>query len=113
MKFKTRNEDDVVVYDLKGSLEGGPESYAIKEDIKGRIEAGDRKFLLNMDGVGFVNSTGIGIITAVYSSIKASEGVLKICNANSKVSKIMMITKLLEVFDSYYEEEEALTAFKS
>ena len=61
-----------------------------------------------MDKVDYVNSTGIGIITGIYSSITNAGGRLKICNANSKVSKIMMITKLLEVFDSYYEEDEAL-----
>jgi anti-anti-sigma factor len=65
-----------------------------------------------MDGVGFVNSTGIGIITSVYSSITGAGGNLKICNANAKVSKVMMITKLLEVFDSYYAEEDALRAFR-
>ena len=111
MKISKRNDGDVVIYDLKGGLEGGPETYAIKDKIKADLEEGKRKFLLNLNDVDFVNSTGIGIITSVYSSISGAEGVMKICNANSKVSKIMLVTKLLDVFDSYYDEGEAIQAF--
>lgn len=111
MKFSTRKTGSVVVFDLKGSLEGGPDSYSIRDEVKTHLEKGDRQFLFNMDGVGFVNSTGIGIMTSVYSTITTSGGQMKLCNANSKVSKIMMVTKLLEVFDSYYDEGEALRAF--
>ncbi len=111
MKFKHRKEGDVVVFDLSGSLEGGPESYAIKEEVKKLLESGERKFLLNMDKVTFVNSTGIGIIVTAYTSITNAQGVMKICNANEKVSRVMMITKLLTVFESFYDEKEALASF--
>ncbi len=113
MKFGARKEGDVVVYDLTGNLEGGPDSFKIKEAIAEQIEKGERKFLLNMDRVGFVNSTGIGIVAAAYTSITNADGTMKICNANEKVSRVMMVTKLLQVFDSYYKEEEALGAFRS
>ena len=88
MKFKTRKVDDVLVFDLKGGLEGGPDTYAIKDEVKTALEGGERKFLLNMDKVDFVNSTGIGIITSIYSTISSSDGTMKVCNANSKVSEI-------------------------
>ena len=113
MKYTPRKEGDVVVIDLKGSLEGGPENFAIKDLIKEQINNGERRFLLNMDKVTWVNSTGIGIMTMVYTSIKSAGGEMKICNANEKISRVMIITKLLEVFDSYYQEEEALAAFTS
>jgi anti-sigma B factor antagonist len=113
MKFSSRLDGDVVVYDLKGGLEGGPDSYKIRDAIREQLEGGHRKFLINLDSVSYVNSTGIGIIASVFSSISNSGGVMKICKANDKVSRVMMVTKLLEVFDSYREEEEALTAFRS
>ncbi len=111
MQFSSRKVGDVLVIDLKGNLEGGPEFLKIKDAIKEKLDAGERKILFNMDGVGFCNSTGVGIIVTLYTSIKNAEGQMKLCNANKKVSRVMMITKLLEVFDSYYEEREALDAF--
>lgn len=111
MHFSSRKVGDVLVMDLKGNLEGGPEFLKIKDEIKRLLEAGERKILFNMDGVGFCNSTGVGIIVTLYTSIKNADGQMKICNANQKVSRVMMITKLLQVFDSYYEEKEALEAF--
>lgn len=111
MDFKSRKVGDVVVFDLKGALEGGEKSYRIKDDIKEQLAAGERKFLLNLDKVTFVNSTGIGIVAMVFTSISNAGGVMKICNANEKVSRVMMITKLLEVFESFYKEEEALASF--
>ena len=113
MKFKSREVGDVLVFDLKGGLEGGPDTYKIKDEVSDLLAKGHRKFLLNMDDVGYVNSTGIGIIASVFHSISGAQGSMKICNANDKVSRVMMITKLLEVFDSYSAEEEALAAFQS
>ncbi len=113
MKFSSRKAGDVVVYDLKGGLEGGPDTYKIKEAVKQQLDQGERKFLLNLDGVDYVNSTGVGIVVSVYSSIMNAGGVMKICNANDRVSRIMMVTKLLEVFESFYGEEEALKSFGS
>jgi anti-sigma B factor antagonist len=111
MKISSRTEGDVLVHEFKGGLEGGPDTYAIKDQIKEALEAGQRKFLFNLAKVDFVNSTGIGIMTSTYSTISSAGGELKLCSANSKVNKIMMVTKLLEVFDSYEDEASAIAAF--
>ena len=103
----------MVIFDLKGGLEGGQGSVEIKKVVTEMLEKGDKKFLLNLGRVDFVNSTGIGIIASVFSSISNADGAMKLCNANEKVSRVMMVTKLLEVFDSYKEEDEALQAFQS
>lgn len=113
MKFSSRSEGDVVVFDLKGGLEGGQDSYQLKDAVSELLEKNHRKFLINLNRVDFVNSTGIGIIASVFSSISNAGGTMKICNANNKVSRVMMVTKLLEVFDSYEQEADALEAFRS
>ena len=66
MKFSSRTLGDVVVFDLTGALEGGEDSYRIKDAVKDELNKGSRKILLNMDKVSFVNSTGIGIITVRF-----------------------------------------------
>lgn len=113
MRFSSRRDGEVVILDLKGGLEGSQDSFEIKQVVSEMLDKGDKKFLLNLDRVDFVNSTGIGIIASVFSSISNANGAMKICNANDKVSRVMMVTKLLEVFDSYPKEEEALQSFQS
>ena len=113
MKYGSRKEGDVLVFDLQGDLVGGPDTYGIKTAVKEQLDRGERKVLLNLNGVGYVNSSGVGIIVSVYSSIKAAGGGMKLSNANDKVSRLMMVTKLLEVFDSYHTEAEALGAFQA
>lgn len=111
MKFSFRKVDDIFVFELHGSLEGGPDSHKIRDAVKEKIDKGGKKFLLNLDKVTFVNSTGVGIVTAVYTSITNAGGKMKISNANEKVSRVMMVTKLLDVFESYYHEQDAIKAF--
>ena len=113
MKWSARNAGDVVVFDLKGALEGAHDAYQIKEAIREKLQAGNRKFLINLDQVDFINSTGIGIIAHVFHSISTSGGKMKISNANEKVSRVMTVTKLLEVFDAYPNEADALASFGS
>ena len=52
MKFGSRKQGDVLVFDLKGDLVGGPDTYAIKDAVKEQLDRGERKILLNLDGVG-------------------------------------------------------------
>ncbi len=111
MKIGMRKEGQVIVFDLSGGLEGGPDSYELKSMVAAQIKQGERRFLLNLDKVSFVNSTGVGIVAAVFTSITNADGAMKICNVQEKVSRVMMITKLLTVFESYYGEAEALTSF--
>ena len=113
MKLGIRHVADVVVLDFKGDLVGGPDALRVQETVTGLLAEGRRKFLLNLDKVDFVNSSGVGIVVAAFTAIKNGGGAMKLCNANDKVSRIMVITKLLEVFDSYYKEAEALEAFKT
>jgi anti-sigma B factor antagonist len=113
VKWSVRTAGDVVVFDLKGALEGAHDAYQIKEAIREKIQAGNRKFLINLDQVDFMNSTGIGIIAQVFHAISSSGGKMKISNANDKVSRVMTVTKLLEVFDAYRNEADALASFQT
>jgi anti-sigma B factor antagonist len=113
MKWSARESEDVLVFEIKGGLEGGQDTYQIRDMVKEKLAQGHRKFLINLDKVDFVNSTGIGIIAAVYMAISSSGGKMKISNANEKVSRVMMITKLLDVFESYKSEDDALASFRS
>jgi anti-sigma B factor antagonist len=111
LKVKTRMEGDVAVVSVSGKLMGGPESDALRNEVKNLIDEGKRKFVVNLKGVPWINSTGLGALMAVYTSIQRSEGVLRLCHVSDRIQSLFMITKLLTIFDTYPTEEEAIASF--
>ena len=113
MKFTIDKTDDIVVIALKASLEGGPDTYQIRDDVKGKLKEGDRRFLLDMSDAGFVNSTGIGVVVSMLSSVKTAGGVLKVCAVSDRARRAFVTTGVLQLFDVYETKDEALKAFNS
>ena len=107
MKVKTRMEGDVAVISVSGKLMGGPESDALRNEVKNLIDDGSKKFVVNLKGVPWINSTGLGALMAVYTSIQRSEGVLKLCHVSDRIQSLFMITKLLTIFDTYPSVESS------
>ncbi len=111
MKVKTRMEGDVAIISVSGKLMGGPESDTLRNEIKNLIDDGSKKFVVDLKGVPWINSTGLGALMAVYTSIQRSEGVLKLCHVSDRIQSLFMITKLLTIFDTYPTENEAIESF--
>jgi len=67
---------------------------------------------LNLAGVGYIDSSGIGELVSSYTTIKNVEGQLKLLSLTQKLQDLLTITKLLTVFDVYDTEAEALSSYK-
>ncbi len=111
MKYTIEKKNDVVLIELKANLEGGPDTFEIKDEVKGQIAAGERKFVLDMEKVGFVSSTGIGVVVGIYSSIKKAEGELKVSGVSDRARRSFVVTGVWDLFSVYDNRKEALAAF--
>jgi anti-sigma B factor antagonist len=60
-----------------------------------------------------MNSSGVGILITAYQSMRNAGAQVKFLNINERVKSILMVTKLLTVFESYYSKEDALASFRS
>jgi anti-sigma B factor antagonist len=107
LKIKTDMDGDVVVVSLTGKLMGGPESEEVRTEIKKLLDIGARKFIINMKGVPWINSTGLGTLMAIYTSIQRSQGALRLCHVSDRIQSLFMITKLLTIFEAYPDESGA------
>lgn len=112
MKISRRESEGAVVLGLSGSVQGGPDAEAFREAISVLIAEGKKWIVLDLSGVPYMNSTGVGIIIAGYTSVKNAGGKLVLLNAKDRVKSVMMVTRLLTVFESYYNEDEARRALK-
>jgi anti-sigma B factor antagonist len=111
VKIKVRKTDSVAILDLSGKLMGGPDADIFKDTVKQLIQEGYKNVLVNLSHVPWVNSTGLGILIAGYTTLKREGGTLKLLNVTDRIESILMITKLGTIFESYSDEAEALKTF--
>ena len=112
LDVKERQAGDVTILDLVGAIRIGEGSIAMRNAIRGLVDGGKHKILLNLAGVKYMDSTGIGELIASYTTVSRGGGQLKLLNLTDKIQDLLVITKLLTVFDVYENESDALNSFK-
>jgi anti-sigma B factor antagonist len=113
MEIQERTLQDVVVLDLRGKLTIGEGDELLKERISNLIQQGHRKLLLNLEGVPYVDSAGLGEIVRTYTTVSRQGGELKLVNLTKRITDLLAITKLLTVFETYEAEDEAVKSFSA
>jgi anti-sigma B factor antagonist len=107
-----RQAGDVTILDLTGEVRLGDSSVALRDSVRKLADGGKNKVLLNLAGVKYIDSSGIGELIANYTTISRQGGQLKLLNLTDRIQNLLVITKLLTVFDSYDNEAEALKSFQ-
>ena len=101
-------EPAVTVYRLRGELTGGPESYAFLEELRTRARATPAPVVINLAGAEHVNSSGVGILAACYTSVTNAGGRICIASASRRLQTILDVVKLSDCFCLFPTEEEAV-----
>ncbi|HEX8706807.1 MAG TPA: STAS domain-containing protein [Pyrinomonadaceae bacterium] len=112
LSIKERQAGDITVLDMDGKVTIGEGSVALRTTIRRLLEEGKKKILLNLGGVGYIDSSGIGELVSSYTAINKEGGQLKLLNLTQKLQDLLGITKLLTVFDTYDSESDALSSYK-
>ena len=111
MKYAMETQDGEVVITPKKSLEGGPDTFEIKDEVKGKLADGQKKFVLDLDEASFVNSTGIGVVVAIQFSVKNAGGEFKVCRVSDRARRAFVVTGVWSLFDVYEDLDSALRSF--
>ncbi len=112
MQIEERSSGDVVILDVKGKLTIGDGDELLKDKINSLIQQDRKKLILNLEGVPYVDSAGLGEIVRTYTTVSRQGGNLKLLNLTKRITDLLMITKLLTVLDTYDSEQEALNSFQ-
>jgi len=110
MKIKEKIENQVAVLSLSGKMMGGPETTALHDHIRGLMNDGIKKVVIDLGGVKWINSSGLGVLMAAMTTLKNSEGQMKLANVTEKVESLLMITQLMRIFDTYDSIDRAVAA---
>ena len=111
MATKITAKNNITVVHIKGKLMGGKETEECHLNVKNLIEDGKTKIVADLSKVKWVNSKGLGMLMACFTSCKNAEGTFKIAGANEKVQSLFMMTKLMTIFDAHDTADEAVKSF--
>jgi anti-sigma B factor antagonist len=112
LNISERSAGDVVILDLSGKITIGEGSVQLRESVRKLLDEGKKKVLLNLGDVSYVDSSGIGELVSSYTTTNNNGGHLKLLNLTKKIKDLLMITKLLTVFETFENEQSAVGSFK-
>jgi anti-sigma B factor antagonist len=112
MKMTECELKDVLILKLEGELMGGDDARPFHERIYEAIREGQTKIVVEMSHVKWMNSSGLGTLMAGLTTLRSSDGDLKLACLSDRVRRPIEITKLNQVLQIYKTIEEAAESFK-
>jgi anti-sigma B factor antagonist len=105
-----RQVGQVSVVEVSGKLTSF-ESGALRGSIAKLLKEGRKQILLNLRGLTYLDSSGIGELVQTYMSVIRGGGEMKVVGLSDKVEEILKITQLYQVFQEFQDEQAALRSF--
>ena len=113
MQIDQKMAGDVMVVHVTGDItlnQGG--DVLLKDKVQSLLQQGKKKLVLDLGSVSYVDSAGLGQLVQVHATTKSNGGSLRLINVTKRLKDLLVVTKLVTVFDSYDSEAEALASFR-
>jgi anti-sigma B factor antagonist len=111
-EITTRELDHIIVVDAVGRLTLSDSRTQLRDLIHVFIGNGHKHFLVNLAGVEFIDSDGMGELVRSYSVVRQRGGEMKLVQLNKRVQDLLQITRVNTIFEIYSDEQVALQAFR-
>ncbi len=111
MSLHERRIGDVTIIDIDGRITAEDGADIFRDMVRQLVRQDRVKLVLNFHDVSYIDSTALGEIIRAYTSVRRKGGTLKLLNVTARVHELLMITRLLSVFDLFDAEAEALKSF--
>jgi anti-sigma B factor antagonist len=112
MQAATRQIGDISAIYVRGRITVGEGNIMLREVVAGLVESGSKRILLNLQGVEYVDSGGLGELVRTHTTLQKVGGQLKMVNVNQRVQELLKVTSLHKVFDIYKDEASAVQSFE-
>lgn len=113
MTIKTKTVGDVLVVSLKGNFLGEPDISQLRARIYKLLEGGTKKMVISLNDVKLMNSSGLGTLIAILTSIRNRGGEVHFANVGANVASLFMVTKLVKVLKTYDTVDRAVAGFRT
>lgn len=107
-----RHSGSIAIVDLNGNITLNSGIGSIRTAVKGLVDQGHKDILLNLAGVGYMDSSGLGEMAGTYTTVSNLGGRMRLMNAHSRVDSLLHITRLYTVMVTFPDESAALASFQ-
>ncbi len=111
MKISERQAGDITILDVEGRIMFGDGEEHFRDAVTRSIEAGRIKLVINMAEVPYIDSAGISQLVRTFVIVGKMGGRMKLLHVTKRVREILTITRLLNVWEAFDREEEAVGSF--
>jgi anti-sigma B factor antagonist len=110
-RITERRIGDVTVLQVSGRVILGDGAAELRTRMNDLVDEANLKFLLDLRGVTYIDSFGVGVIAAKYVSVRRKGGDVKLLRLSPRSQRVMRISGLLKIFESFENEDDALNSF--
>lgn len=112
MTLKEKEVNGVVVLEMAGKVMGGPDANLLNEKLHQLVDKGKTKVVADLANVSWMNSSGLGILIGGLTTLRNNKGDLKLANVTERIQSLLIITKLITIFETFEKLEDAINSFK-
>jgi anti-sigma B factor antagonist len=111
LKLNTRTIEGITVVDCNGRIVFGEESALLRDTVK-KLIGENNQLVLNLAGISYIDSGGLGTLVALYTTAHNAGGAIKLANLTPRVGDLLQVTKLVTIFEVFDSEQEAIDSFR-
>jgi anti-sigma B factor antagonist len=111
LDIQQKEHEGVTILDLKGRITVGSEASALREKVGALTTGGLKNLVLNLGGVDYIDSTGLGALVMCATTLRKNAGVVKLLNLTRRSIELLVMTKLATVFEIFTDEQDAVNSF--
>jgi anti-sigma B factor antagonist len=111
LRLSTRSMDGVLIVDCAGRIVFGEESAVLRDTVR-KLISENSKIVLNLGGISYIDSGGLGTLVSLYTTAHNAGGNVKLANLTQRVGDLLQVTKLVTIFEVFDSEEKAVQSFR-
>ena len=111
LAIEERQVGDVIVLSLKGEITLDDGELKFGRRIDDLLNKGQHKILVDLAGVSYIDSSGVGMMAFEYKAVHAKGGALKLLGLTGRSHRVLALMKLMTVFEVFDDEAMAIRSF--
>ena len=113
MTVSERSVGSIIVLDVTGGLKLDDGAGLLREKVRSLLQQGHTRLLVNLAGVPYIDSAGLGELVQAFTTASRQGGALKLLKATKRLRDLLVITKLAAVFELFDDEAAAIASFST